>query len=277
MAAILQISPTSLLPPAQPATLFAIPDAAVADLSFPVAEHLFRYHTVPLRLSLSDLLKMPRGSCLPTLHRSKNLVITAADGLDCSISINGVTISHPDAFLHGLHAIHGASGAFYRFDSQDPVPDAICDAKPTIGAPAVMPWARVVRALGVRGYVSFSVGLSAVIDAVARDSLALDHVTVFAPQDSGFDHVTSPAPLLERAVKRHVAVGRFWYRELAAMPVGQPIRTLAKDAELRITANGSTGVVAIDGVEITEPEVYAIEGVVVHGISRAFEPKPPST
>ncbi|XP_008789834.2 fasciclin-like arabinogalactan protein 21 [Phoenix dactylifera] len=276
-AAILQISPGSLLPPAQAATLFAIPDAAVADLSFPVAEHLFRYHTVPLRLSLSDLLKMPRGSCLPTLHRSKNLLITASDGLDRSISINGVPISHPDAFLHGPHAIHGASGAFHRFDGQEPVPNAICDAKTAVDAPVVVPWARVVQALGVRGYVSFSVGLSAVIDAVTRDSLALDHVTLFAPQDSGFDQVASPAPLLESAVKRHVAVGWFAYGELAAMPVGQAIRTLAKDVELRITAGGSTGAVAINGVEITEPEVYATEGVVVHGISRAFEPKPLST
>lgn len=277
MAAILQISPASIFPPAQTATLFAIPDAAVADLSFPVAEHLFRYHTVPLRLSLSDLLKMPRGGCLPTLHGSKNLVITASDGLDRSVSINGVPISHPDTFLHGLHAIHGASGVFYRFDSQDLVPDAICDAKPAVDAPAVVPWTRVVQALGVRGYASFSVGLSAVIDAVARDSLALDHVTVFAPQDSRFDHVASPAPLLERAVKRHVAIGRFSYGELAAMPVGQEIRTLARDAELRITAGGSTGVVAIDGVKITEPDVYVIEGVAVHGISRAFQPKPLST
>ncbi|KAJ0966061.1 hypothetical protein J5N97_027199 [Dioscorea zingiberensis] len=248
-AAILHLSPSSLFPPSRPATLFAPPDAAFTNLSLDSAAALLHRHSLPILLSFADLRRLPPGSCL-----SKELTVFPILSPNSSIAINGIRISHPELYLSDSHAIHGIAGAF---------PSAACG-----GAGVPIPWPRVTQALGARGYVAFTVGLVTVLEAMAPKARTLDQVTIFAPQDIDFQQVAGPREKLEETIRRHVVVGRYDYRHLMSMKVGEGIRTMAEDVRLTITASGDT--VEINGVQITEPETYTERRVVVHGIRRAF-------
>lgn len=250
-AAVLHLSPSSPLPSSRPATLFAPPDPAFTNLSLTSAAALLQRHSLPILLTLADLRRLPQGSCL-----SRELTISPLFSSNNSIAINGIAISHPDLYLSESHAIHGITGGF---------PDAAC------GGPATpIPWSRVTRALGSRGYVAFTVGLLTVLGAIEPTARTLDQVTIFAPQDIGFHQVTGSRATLEGTIRRHVVIGRYDYRDLMSLKVGEEIRTMAKDVRLTITASGDTGLVMINGVQITEPEVYTTGGAVVHGIPRYF-------
>ncbi|KAF9597684.1 hypothetical protein IFM89_021162 [Coptis chinensis] len=104
MSTLLQISPKLFLP-ASSSTIFAIQDTAISNISLPplLMRDLLWYHTSSVKLSLDDLLKQPQGSCVPTLLNGKNLSITKIVNQERLVEINGVLISHPDIFSHGLY------------------------------------------------------------------------------------------------------------------------------------------------------------------------------
>ncbi|ONK79977.1 uncharacterized protein A4U43_C01F12450 [Asparagus officinalis] len=129
--------------------------------------------------------------------------------LTSQTSINGVPVTRPNLFVSGPTP----STASPPFSRVSPLP------------PTEPNWDRAVRALGSKGYVPFAIGLNAILDSLKESSP--EQVTVFAPRDSGFDYVTCEAYLLEGAVRRHVAVGRFLYGELMGMGTGEGVRTVA--------------------------------------------------
>ncbi|KAM0943898.1 putative FAS1 domain-containing protein [Dioscorea sansibarensis] len=250
-AAVLHLSPSPPLPSSRPATLFALPDPAFTNLSLTSAAALLQRHSLPVLLTLADLRRLPRGTCL-----SKELTISPPFSSNNSIAINGIPISHPDLYLSESHAIHGITAGF---------PNAACSGH----APPI-PWSRVTRALESHGYVAFTVGLLTVLRAIEPTARTLDQVTIFAPQDIGFHQVTGSRAKLEGTIRRHVAIGRYDYPHLMSMKVGEEIRTMEKDVRLKITASGDTGMVMINRVQITEPEVYTVREAVVHGTPRCF-------
>ena len=54
------------------------------------------------------------------------------------------------------------------------------------------------------------------------------------------------------------------------MPEKSTLKTLLSDESLEVTMNNSARSLAIDGVEITEAEIFSSREVVIHGISRAL-------
>ncbi|PKA46373.1 Fasciclin-like arabinogalactan protein 21 [Apostasia shenzhenica] len=225
-AAVLQISPATIFLDRTaggncPTTLFVFPDGeSVGNFS---DDQLFRLHSIPLHLLLSYLRKLPRGSRLPTLLPGKTVLLSTGTSAGArAFAIGGASITQPDLFVNAFLVIHGVSAAFTP---------ATTSALPLPSPPeASARWSQVVRQLGSQGYVSFAVGLSAVVNRVATAAAMVEEVTIFAPAGGGFDLAAGwPANKVESLIKRHVAVGRYDYRELVAMGVGEGLLTLAEN------------------------------------------------
>ncbi|XP_059664576.1 fasciclin-like arabinogalactan protein 21 [Cornus florida] len=279
IATLLQVSPEIFLSSPE-STIFAIQDSAISKVSVPpwVMKQLLQYHTSPSKISMQDLFKKPKGTCLPTLVHRKNIAITKINRKRPSIEINNVSISHPNMFLEGPISIHGVLGPFsslHFHKNWDIIQSPICDFNHSMVSNSsvseeMVEWTRVVRLLSSKGLVSFSIGLNSVLDGILRDYPHLNSVTIFAPMDLVF--VSSPSPLLDRIVRFHILPKRFTYIELASLPEKTSLRTLIPDKGLEITGCVNfTKVLAINGVEITAPDIFSSNKFQIHGIPRAFD------
>ncbi|KDP32222.1 hypothetical protein JCGZ_13829 [Jatropha curcas] len=284
MATLLLISPEIFLSSPN-STIFVIKDSALINASFPpwFLKHLLRYHTSPLLFLMDDLLKKPKGSCLPTLIHRKNVALTMVDAKERLLEINHVLVSHPDLFLEGNLAIHGVLGPFsflgsgfkdfdkiWDFSIQAPICDSnfslVLDIDETKN---LIEWTRIVRLLSSNGFVSFAIGLNYVLDGILEDFRDLYSVTIFTPQE--FEFLASPSPVLDRVVRLHILPQRITYSEFASLPEKKLLGTLLSGQELQVTAgfNGSQGIF-INGVEIVAPEIISAKQFIIHGISQAF-------
>ncbi|XP_056177444.1 fasciclin-like arabinogalactan protein 21 [Syzygium oleosum] len=284
MAALLPVAP-ELFFSSPNATIFAIKDSFMANLSLTpwLMEEVLRYHTSPLKLSADDLLKMPQGSCLPTLLANKNVVITRSDAKRRLVEINRVAITHPNVFLGERLAIHGVLQPLLHKEqdlclvqsvkcNRDPRPVSVVRKEPYL-----VDWGRVIRSLSSNGFVSFAIGLQSVLDGILDDNAHLASVTVFAPADFGF--LASNSAILERMVRFHILPHRYTHEELTRLPDKASLRTLVPGRDLEIrrtTASCSANTnqrtrVAINGLEIGAPEIYKSRDFVIHRISRALE------
>ncbi|KAI3471119.1 hypothetical protein Pfo_027782 [Paulownia fortunei] len=267
IATLLQISP-ELFFSGPESTVFAVQDSAISNLSIPpwAMRQLLRYHTTPSTLPMAELFKKPPGFCFKTLVDNKKLMITKKDAETGSVMINNVLVSHPDMFLEGPLSVHGVLGPF------DVVPSPSCgfsDQSSLLVLNATdqaVEWTRIVRLLSSNGFVSFAIGLNAVLDGILQDYENLGSVTIFAPPNSGF--ISSPSPFLDRIVRLHILPQRFTYMELAAAE-NSSLRTLVPSYDLKIHKFSQT--LAINGVEITAPNLFSSEKFMIHGIFRDFE------
>lgn len=180
-------------------------------------------------------------------------------------------------FLDDSVSIHGVLAPFTSLDPNetqsgcDFLQSPPCDfLNPTRPVYTDM-WVRVIRVLSSNGFVSFAVGLNSVLDKILEDYPNLDLVTVFAPPD--FQFVGASDPFLDRIVRYHVVQGMYNFTDLVSLPEKDCLMTLLKEEELEISSGSinDTRVLAINGVEVTLPDVYSTEMFVVHGISRALD------
>ncbi|KAF9590776.1 hypothetical protein IFM89_038368 [Coptis chinensis] len=258
MSTLLQISPELFLP-ASSSTIFAIQDTAISNISLPplLMRDLLWYHTSSITLSLDDLLKQPQGSCVPTLPNGKNLSITKIVNQERLVEINGVLISHPDIFSHGLYSIHGVVAPFFSINhtleqKQDWgfIKSHVCGQNMSVNANETQArnmWNRVIRQLSSNGYVSCAIGLRSVLDRILIDYTDLSSVTIFAPLD--FAYIASPSPMLERLVRLHILPERYEYRELVSVPAKASLRTLFNGDDLEVTEDyNAKGVLGINGL-----------------------------
>ncbi|XP_057774386.1 fasciclin-like arabinogalactan protein 21 [Salvia miltiorrhiza] len=262
-ATLLQISPELFLSSPE-TTLFAIQDSAISNLSLPPStmRHLLRFHAVPAALPMAELSKKPTGFCFNTLaHDDDRLAITTNND-DGTLMINHVLVSHPDMFLQGPLAVHGVAAPF---DTTPPSCRLFNQSSVFAGSGAVE-WRRIVRVLSSNGFVSFAIGLNAVLDGILRDYSNLASVTVFAPPN--FEFLSSPSPLLDRIVRLHILQRSFSYVELSAAG-NSSLATLLPNSHLQITHFSPN--LAVNGVQITRPHVFSSTNLVVHGISRDFD------
>lgn len=217
---------------------------------------------------MAELLDKPPGSCFESLADNKKLVITNTDPGTGSVTINNVLISDPDIFLEGPISIHGVLGPF------DEIPSPGCgfsDRSGLLLAPSgddhqEIEWTRIIRALSSNGFVSFAIGLNAVLDKMVEDYGDLGSVTVFAPPNSGF--ISSSSPFLDRIVRLHILPQRFTYMELV-LTESSSLKTLIPSYDLKMDKSSQT--LVIDGVEITGPDLVSSDNFVIHGISRDFD------
>ncbi|KAL9164534.1 hypothetical protein ABFS82_06G110600 [Erythranthe guttata] len=256
-AALLQVSP-DLFFSGNASTVFAIQDSAFSNLSIPPWEmrQLLLSHAAPSALPTAELLKKPPGFCFKTLAENKNLVITKNNPKTGPITINNVPISDPDIFLEGPFSVHGVLRPLNE------IPAPACGFSDHRN----VEWTGIIKLLSSNGYVSFAIGLNAVLDKIVRNYEKLSSVTVFAPPNSGL--ISSPSPFLDRIVRLHILPQRLNYMELIATK-NSSLKTLIPSFDLKIEKFTQT--LVIDGVEITRPDLFSSETFVVHGISRDFD------
>ncbi|XP_071905869.1 fasciclin-like arabinogalactan protein 21 [Coffea arabica] len=285
MATLLQISPELFLSSPE-STIFAIQDSSISNISGHLPpwamKQLLKYHTSPVKLPMQELFKKPEGSCLSTLLHDKIIKITKNDGAKHEIEINNVLISHPDVFFEGPISVHGVLGSFSSLDLpghidqdwnfiQPPTCENFNQSRgfnSTNEMKNFVRWPSIIQFLSANGFVQFSIGLQSVLDGIVEDYADLNSVTIFAPPY--FTFIAMPAPLLGRVVRLHVLPQRFTYRELALLPDKSPLKTLLSDENLEVTISVSKRSLAIDGVEITEADIFSSREAVIHGISRAL-------
>lgn len=270
-ATLLHISPELFLS-SNESTVFAIHDSAISNLSIPpwAMRQLLRYHAVPSALPMAELFKKPPGFCLRTMVDSKNLVITDNDMKSGSVMINNVPVSQPDMFLAGHLSVHGilkpfqsttmSSCNFSLDNARVSIPNAIDES---------IEWIRIIRLLSSNRFIPFAIGLNAVLDGIMQDFKNLTSVTLFAPQDFGFTALPLPSPILGRIMRLHIVHGRLTSLDLSAAE-NRSVETLIPGCNLKI--GRLSGVLTVNGVEITGPDKCSSKKFVIHGISRDFDP-----
>ncbi|XP_027064409.2 fasciclin-like arabinogalactan protein 21 [Coffea arabica] len=251
MATLLQISTELFVFPEF--TIFAIQDSSISNISGHLPpwamKQLLQCHSSPVKLPIQELFKKPEDSCFSTLLHDKIIKITKKDEEKHEIEVNDVMISHPDVFLGGPFSVHGVLGSFSSLDLREHIDqDWNFIHSPTCGnfdqshrlngtneIKDFVRWPSIIQFLSANGFVQFAKGLRSVVDGVVQEYADLSSVTILAPPY--FTFIALSALLLDRVVSLHVL----------------PQRSLA-----------------IDGVEITEAEIFSSREVVIHGISRAL-------
>lgn len=232
---------------------------------------------------MKDLLTNPLNTCLPTCFPSKNLAITKLD--KSGIEINNVQISHPDLFLDGPFSIHGVDKPFASLNnygdqesSLDIIQSPVCN--PNTSSHSVVlndnvetkrrnEWRRVVQLLSAKGFVPFAIGLYSLIDEIVEEHRDLGSVTIFAPPNMPLPAL--PSPFLDKFVKLHIVPQRISFQELKSLPYESQLKTLDRNNELVVTTSMNFPLVlAINGVEVTAPDIISSKKFTIHGIARAF-------
>lgn len=194
----------------------------------------------------------------------EELAITKNEAKTGSLMINNVLVSHPDMFLEGPLAVHGVVGPFDTTSS----PSCQSSLLSKNAVDHAVDWTRIVRLLSSNGFVSFAIGLNAVLDGILQDFTNLGSVTVFAPPNSEF--LSSPSPFLDRIVRLHILQQRFSYADLdLAASQNSSLRTLVPGSALEINKFSQT--LAVNGVDITRPNVFSSSTFIIHGVSRDFD------
>ncbi|KAL8228467.1 hypothetical protein R6Q57_016051 [Mikania cordata] len=270
IANFLHTSPEFFL--SSPQTIFAIPDAAIANLSMPpyMIKHLLAYHISPAKLTIQDLFKNPLKTCLPTLIQNQTVVITKNDKIIRVLEINNVLITHPDLFLQGSVAIHGVAGSFVSFDHrQQRIMLPFCETNQRgVLIKNKDDWGKMIRFLSSSGrFMAFTIGLNSMTDRIAKDYPDLNSLTIFVSPNVVLKAMSSP--LLDEFLRYHIIPQRYSFKQLAGLPPGSSLSTLITGKHVDITANSKLSkAVSINGVAITSPELFVSKNFVVHGIAR---------
>ncbi|KVI04192.1 fasciclin-like arabinogalactan protein 21 [Cynara cardunculus var. scolymus] len=276
IATFLHITPELFLSTPQ-STVFAIPDAAITNLSIPpyMTKQLLAYHISPSKLTIQDLFKKPTKTCLPTLISQQRIMITKNDYKNRVLEINNMLITHPDLFLQGTVAIHGVAGSFASFDHhQENIKLPVCESDHSGGPSSTGSliknkdeWGKVVKFLSSSGFMPFAIGLNSVTDGILKDFPDLKSVTIFTPPNIAL--MAMPSPLLDKFMRFHIVPQRHSFRQLAGFPAGSSLGTLVKGKHVDITETSKLSqIVSINGVAITAPDVFVSKNFIVHGIAR---------
>ncbi|XP_010456425.1 PREDICTED: fasciclin-like arabinogalactan protein 21 [Camelina sativa] len=290
IATLLHISPEIFLSSSPNTTLFAIEDASFFNTSslHPLFfKQLLQYHTLPLMLPMSDLLKKPQGTCLPTLLRHKSVQISTVDQESRRVEVNHVPISHPDMYLGDSLVIHGVLGPFSPLQphSDHILQSSLCQPNNTNKTsvdddnyvPVKIDWTRIVQLLSSNGFVPFAIGLHSVLNRIVNDHhhhKNLTGVTILATPN--LVSLSSASPYLYEVVRHHILVQRLTNKDLASMPDKTSVKTMNPYQDLIITrsrnvVNSSGGGFMISGVEIIDPDMFSSSNFVIHGISHTLE------
>ncbi|OWM90969.1 fasciclin-like arabinogalactan protein 21 [Punica granatum] len=299
MATLLSISPEYYSSASLNITIFALTDSALANVSRSpwVMKDFLRYHALPLRLSMVDLAKEPGGTCLPTLSPGKNLLIKRSEAKGNQVVINDVPVKNPDLFLEEKVVIHGIHEPFAFLGIQGMgrdwvlMPLPLCNPNLKVVSDVSeskqqrqekeeeaerVGWALAIRFLKSYGFIPFAVQLKSVVDLdrTLEYGKDLTSFTIFAPQD--FQYMPSETPMLDNIVRAHILPGKYDYLQLLALSDRASLKTLVPGLNLEVDVikigNAIAGV-AVNGMEITDPEAFMSEKFIIHGIPQAFHVK----
>ncbi|KAL1196876.1 Fasciclin-like arabinogalactan protein 21 [Cardamine amara subsp. amara] len=283
IATLLHISPEIFITSSSNTTLFAIDDSSLFNTSSlpPLfLKQLLQYHTLPLRLPMNELLKKPRGTCLPTLLHHKSVEISTVDKESRTAEVNHVRISHPDMFLGDSFVIHGVLGPFSPLQPHRDhiLQSSLCqsDTNKTTSdedVPVKIDWNRIIQLLSSNGFVPFAIGLHSVLNRIVKDDhhKNLTGVTILATPN--LVSLSSASPFLYEVVRHHILVQRLTNKDFASMPDRASVKTLDPFQDLIISRRNvnSSRDFMVSGVEIVDPDMFSSTSFVIHGISHTLE------
>ncbi|KAI3714114.1 hypothetical protein L1987_72704 [Smallanthus sonchifolius] len=277
IANLIHISPDLFISTPK-ATIFAIPDSIMSNLSIPpyMTIELVTYHISPNKLTIQDLFHKPLNTCFPTMFQQQQISITKQDQQNQLLEINNVLITHPDIFLQPSVAIHAVSGPFASFKllpqiNQLPICNNINQTQRLDVIKIKAEWKMMVKFLTSSGFTPFAFWLYNVLDGIIKDHLNLHTMTIFAPPV--IEIMEMGPSVVHQLLRYHIVPKKYSFKHLASMPEGASIMTLCPGKEIQITGtvvNVSDELLSINRVEITSPDLLSSRSFVVHGIARAF-------
>ncbi|KAA8515753.1 hypothetical protein F0562_018636 [Nyssa sinensis] len=227
---------------------------------------LLLYHTLKQTLTWHNLTTCSDGHELRTLY--ENRCVFVSTNLHGELSVAGtkktvmaVKIRQPDLYVDDQLTVHGvdsvldpSSASKCSFPEQSTV-----EIKTEIDGSYLD---HAVRALRRRGFSMVATAM-----AIKRsDLMSLTTLTVFAPSDLS---LFSASNGFRYDFRYHVVPNRIRFADLARLPVGTEIETIAPNKTVMI--GSVNGVVTVNDVPIDGSEIYHNQWVVVVSVRRTFD------
>ncbi|KAI3453105.1 hypothetical protein Pfo_009768 [Paulownia fortunei] len=265
------IAPTLPLPSTTITTLtiFSPPDAAFSSSGQPSLAHLL-LHFSPLSLSPTSLLSLPFSSTIPSLSPSRHLIVTSNQAK--KVSINNVRISESPIFDDGFFIVYAIDNFFdlnftltlTNSTKTNPKSDFQCLKLETVS--------RFEEASGVlksRGYSIIASFLDLQLMGFLDHGGFSEDVmkwTVFAPVDEELVQFSGDFLGYFSLFTRHLAPCKVGWSDLEEMVNGTVVSNNVKGFSLEITRDEDDEILMVNGIEITFPDMYDSEWLVIHGI-----------
>ncbi|EYU30049.1 hypothetical protein ABFS82_05G039600 [Erythranthe guttata] len=251
-------------------TIFSPPDAAFYTYGQPSLAHLL-LHFSPLSLPPVSLLSLPFASTLPSLSHSKRLTVTSAHPE--TLSINNVKISDFPIFDDGFLIVYAIDGFFnlnFTLTSTNSTGATTTNPKSDLQCLNLETISRFQVASGVLKSRGYSIMASFLDLQLLGFSENFMQWTVFAPVDEELVPFSGDFPRYYSLFMRHLVPCKAGWRDLDETANGTVISNNAMGFGLEITKDEDDEVLMVNGVEITFPDMFVSEWLVVHGIRRAI-------
>ncbi|KAL1828945.1 hypothetical protein DCAR_0208223 [Daucus carota subsp. sativus] len=266
MSLTLQVSSEAVLTSqCRSATVFAPPDYSFSRSGQPSLS-LLRYHFSPLALSVDSLKSLPYGTKIPTLSAGKSLTVTSFAS-DDRISLNDVKLSRWPIYDDGSLVIFGIESFLNpEFTStiqiRNPSFDVGCvvvNDYPNTLSKGFM-FGEASETLRARGY---SV-MAAFLDLQLLGFIGQPKLTVFAPVDEVMVNRAGDIPDYPSLFLRHVVPCKLSWIDMVNVNQGTELQTYLEGFGMNVTR--SSDLFMVNGVQITFPDMYYSDWLVVHGL-----------
>ncbi|XP_015075895.1 putative fasciclin-like arabinogalactan protein 20 [Solanum pennellii] len=243
-------------------TIFSPPDSSFSDFGQPSLSHIL-LHFSPVSISLSSLQSLPFSSKIPSLSPSSSLYVTSV-GSDSRVSINNVEIVGSPIYDDGYVIVFGIEDFFTQNFTQ-PETNRNPNFKSSPQCIRLDPFSRfyeVSLMLKSKGYLIMASFLELqLIGFLKNTELKL---TVFAPMDDAIVGFSGDFPVYQQLFLRHLVPCVLYWTDLNEMVNGTEFKNYVNGLSLTITKVNDVSFV--NGVEITYPDLYYNDWVVVHGL-----------
>ncbi|XP_008807041.2 putative fasciclin-like arabinogalactan protein 20 [Phoenix dactylifera] len=268
MALTLNLTSQMLLPHAAAgATLFSPSDAAFSDSGQPPFS-LLRFHLAPQRLRPKTLRSLSHGAEIPTLAPNLSLLITTS-ATDGRVSLNGVRINESALFDNASLIVYAADDFFdpsFRISSLPAqslaTPGSVIQCQPPNPSRSLAGASAKLRSMGYSSIAAF-------LD-VQLEWGGSKGATVFAPGDAALGACQGNFSEHLVVFRRHVVPCRLSGSDLAELGAGTVVPTFAED--FTIIVDRSDGRSLLNGVPVSDEDLFDDGSVVVHGVRDVLKP-----
>ncbi|MCD7451840.1 hypothetical protein HAX54_013553 [Datura stramonium] len=253
-------------------TIFSPPDSSFSDFGQPSLSHIL-LHFSPISLSLSSLQSLPFSSKIPSLSPSSSLYITSSPS-DLQVSINNVKIVGSPIYDDGFVIVFAIED-FFTQNFTRPNTNRNQKFGPSPQCSRFNPFSQfldVSLLLKSKGYQIMSSFLELQLIGFLKN-LGLK-LTVFAPVDDAIVGFAGDFPQYQQLFLRHLVPCILYWTDLNNMENGTEFKNYVNGLSLTITKVNDVSFV--NGVEITYPDLYYNDWLVVHGL-QSLIPLPDET
>ncbi|KAL1556578.1 putative fasciclin-like arabinogalactan protein 20 [Salvia divinorum] len=250
-----------------PLTVFSPPDSSFASSGQPSLAHLL-LHFSPVSLSPAALLSFPFSTPIPSLSHSKHLIVTSIQSR--KISINNVGVSGLPLLDDGFVVVYAIDGFFDpNFTLPLSIPARFNPRPQFLRCTKLEPLSRFRDAAGVlksRGRSIMASFLELQLLGFLDDRGG-DDWTLFAPPDQELVEFSGDFLEYSSLLTRHVAPCKMRWLDLQGSDGSTAPILNVKGFALNISKDGKDEILMINGVQISFPDMYESERLVIHGIN----------